>query len=254
MTWSYLVTNTGMVPLTNIVVTDDNGTPANTADDFVVGTIPGPLAPGASATLTHHWGGDPRAVQQHCHGPVGGHDGDDDVHGLGHRAGLLQRRDAGHPIVKLTNGTDNDSPTGPFVPVGSTVTWTYNVTNTGNVTLTDVTVTDDNGTPGNTADDFHPTSPSAIDPQPLDPPSLDLPGQRDRDGRPVRQRRHCRRHQRVAVRPSPTPTPTTTSARRHLDIVKLTNGTDNDSPTGPFVPVGSTVTWTYTSPTPATSR
>ena len=53
VTWTYKVTNTGLVPLTNIVVTDDNGTPGNTADDFVVGTIPGPLAPGASATLTH---------------------------------------------------------------------------------------------------------------------------------------------------------------------------------------------------------
>src|SRR4029079_2010997 len=38
-------------------------------------------------------------------------------------------------IVKLTNGTDNDSPTGPHVPVGSTVTWTYQVTNPGNVPL-----------------------------------------------------------------------------------------------------------------------
>src|SRR6185295_15158593 len=46
-------------------------------------------------------------------------------------------------IVKLTNGTDNDTPTGPVVLVGSTVTWTYNVTNTGNVTLTNVAVTDD---------------------------------------------------------------------------------------------------------------
>ncbi|MGE3344581.1 MAG: SdrD B-like domain-containing protein, partial [Vicinamibacterales bacterium] len=46
-------------------------------------------------------------------------------------------------LVKLTNGTDNDTPTGPQVMVGSTVTWTYRVTNTGNVTLTNVTVTDD---------------------------------------------------------------------------------------------------------------
>jgi hypothetical protein len=46
-------------------------------------------------------------------------------------------------LVKLTNGTDNNVPTGPIVAVGSTVTWTYNVTNTGNVPLTNVTVTDD---------------------------------------------------------------------------------------------------------------
>src|SRR5207244_790236 len=46
-------------------------------------------------------------------------------------------------IAKLTNGTNNDTGTGPFVATGSTVTWTYNVTNTGNVALTNVTITDD---------------------------------------------------------------------------------------------------------------
>ena len=46
-------------------------------------------------------------------------------------------------IVKKTNGTDNDAAPGPTVAVGSTVTWTYLVTNTGNVTLNPVTVTDD---------------------------------------------------------------------------------------------------------------
>jgi hypothetical protein len=63
-------------------------------------------------------------------------------------------------LVKLTNGTDNnDHPTGPLVPAGSTVTWTYEVTNPGSVTLTNVMVTDDNGTPGNLADDFQATCP-----------------------------------------------------------------------------------------------
>ena len=48
-------------------------------------------------------------------------------------------------IVKRTNGTDNSAPTGPLVSVGSTVNWTYIVTNIGGVTLTNVTVTDDHG-------------------------------------------------------------------------------------------------------------
>src|SRR5206468_883652 len=41
-------------------------------------------------------------------------------------------------IDKTTNGSD-----GPFIPVGAPITWNYHVHNTGNVTLTNVTVTDD---------------------------------------------------------------------------------------------------------------
>jgi Putative Ig domain len=51
VTFTYTVTNTGNTTVTNIVVTDDNGTPGYTADDVTVGTIAS-LAPGASATLT----------------------------------------------------------------------------------------------------------------------------------------------------------------------------------------------------------
>src|SRR5207244_2039773 len=57
-------------------------------------------------------------------------------------------------------GTDDlGHATGPGdginVLAGSAVTWTYKVTNNGNVDLVP-TVTDDKGTPGNTADDFSP--------------------------------------------------------------------------------------------------
>ncbi|MGH2544967.1 MAG: DUF7507 domain-containing protein, partial [Ardenticatenaceae bacterium] len=48
-------------------------------------------------------------------------------------------------IEKATNGEDADSPTGPIIPVGDPVNWTYVVTNTGNVPLTNVVVTDDQG-------------------------------------------------------------------------------------------------------------
>ena len=46
-------------------------------------------------------------------------------------------------ITKYTNGFDADLPPGPTVTVGSVVTWTYRITNTGDVTLTTVTLTDD---------------------------------------------------------------------------------------------------------------
>jgi PKD repeat protein len=48
-------------------------------------------------------------------------------------------------IAALTNGEEADTPPGPTVPVGSTVAWTYVVTNAGNVPLAAVTVTDDRG-------------------------------------------------------------------------------------------------------------
>lgn len=46
-------------------------------------------------------------------------------------------------IEKHTNGEDADLPTGPSIKVGDPITWTFVVTNTGEVDLTDVTVTDD---------------------------------------------------------------------------------------------------------------
>src|SRR5205814_6158865 len=44
--------------------------------------------------------------------------------------------------VKYVNGNDADLPTGPHVATGSTVTFTYVVTNPGNVPLTNVAVND----------------------------------------------------------------------------------------------------------------
>jgi hypothetical protein len=52
VTWTYTVTNNGTNTLTNIVVTDDNGTPNDPTDDFVVGTIAS-LPAGQQATLTY---------------------------------------------------------------------------------------------------------------------------------------------------------------------------------------------------------
>ncbi len=45
-------------------------------------------------------------------------------------------------IKKSTNGQDADTATGPLVHVGDPITWTYVVGNTGQVTATNVTVTD----------------------------------------------------------------------------------------------------------------
>jgi hypothetical protein len=60
-------------------------------------------------------------------------------------------------LLKLTNGSNNDAGPGLSVPAGSTVTFTYIVTNPGQNPLSSVTVLDDNGTPGSSGDDFFAT-------------------------------------------------------------------------------------------------
>ncbi|MFK8014057.1 MAG: SdrD B-like domain-containing protein, partial [Gammaproteobacteria bacterium] len=48
-------------------------------------------------------------------------------------------------IEKATNGEDADTPTGPSIIAGDTVNWTYVVTNTGELTVNNVSVSDDQG-------------------------------------------------------------------------------------------------------------
>jgi len=49
----------------------------------------------------------------------------------------------GIALKKFTNGEDADDPTGPQIQVGNPVTWTYYITNTGSVTIDNLTLADD---------------------------------------------------------------------------------------------------------------
>lgn len=51
----------------------------------------------------------------------------------------------GIQIVKLTQGQDANSPPGPSVPIGGAVLWEYEVTNIGDVSLSEISVADDQG-------------------------------------------------------------------------------------------------------------
>jgi hypothetical protein len=67
----------------------------------------------------------------------------------------------GIEIKKFTNGVDADTAdTAAEVDAGATVTWTYEVKNTGttNFTSSQIVITDDDGTPSVTTDDFSTTS------------------------------------------------------------------------------------------------
>ena len=167
-TLTYVVANTGNVPLAGVVATDDNGTPGDTSDDFNPTFTGGDTDGDALLDLTEMWtytasttvvAGQYTNVSDVVGNPV--EEDGTDIPGLPDQTDTDPSNHfgavAGIDIEKATNGEDADSPTGPVLAVGSTATFTYVVTNTGNVPLAGVVATDDNGTPGNTADDFNPT-------------------------------------------------------------------------------------------------
>lgn len=132
--WTYVVANTGAVDLSQVSVTDDRG---------VVVTCPKTaLAPGESMTCTATG---TATVGQYAN--VGTSTGrtpcavtvadTDPAHYFGVLAAIT--------LEKLTNGEDADLPPGPTILVGATVQWTYVVTNTGDVRLAGVSVTDNRG-------------------------------------------------------------------------------------------------------------
>jgi uncharacterized repeat protein (TIGR01451 family) len=139
LNFTYVVTNTGNVTLNPIGLTDipSPGTITCQATS---------LAPGANttctATTTAAAGQQTNTATATGQGvdntgtPVGppAQSNQDTANYFGASAALT--------LVKDVNGLHAPNAPGPFVPTGSTVTFAYLVTNTGNVTLAPVTVTD----------------------------------------------------------------------------------------------------------------
>ncbi|MGB9356948.1 MAG: SdrD B-like domain-containing protein, partial [Acidimicrobiia bacterium] len=141
ITYAFTVTNTGNVTLTNVTVADTVG------GVTITGTAIPSLAPNASNstaytgtytltqadidagtfTNTAEACGLDSAEAEVC-------DEDEYEQPLTQTTGLV--------IEKLTNGEDADTATGPLVRAGDLVTWSYEVSNTGNVSLFEVTVSD----------------------------------------------------------------------------------------------------------------
>ncbi|MBT8137041.1 MAG: hypothetical protein KJO54_08530 [Gammaproteobacteria bacterium] len=221
--WTYIVTNTGNIDLFNIVVSDDQG--------VTVSCPAATLAPGASFTCSamgiaeegQYMNTGSVIGEADFGGPV---DDSDPSHYFGARPAI--------DIEKATNNEDADLPTGPIVMPGSTVNWTYVVTNTGNVNLINIMVTDNQGVTVSCPE----TELAPGDSITCTASGIAIEGQYDNVG--------------TVVGTPPVGPPVNDSDPSHyfgavpvIDLEKLTNGENADDPTGPVVAVGSTVTWTY---------
>jgi uncharacterized repeat protein (TIGR01451 family) len=134
VTWTYVATNTGNSPLTGVTVTDDRG---------VTVTCPQTtLAAGAEMRCTAT--GTATVGPYENTGTVAGDDptgatvsDDDPSHYFGSVSAIR--------VKKYTNGADADAAPGPRIAPGAAVTWTYRVTNPGNVSIRTVKLVDDKG-------------------------------------------------------------------------------------------------------------
>ena len=134
VTWTYRITNTGTVPLVNVTLTDDK-----------LGAITCPtstLAPNEATTCSAS--GVAQAGQYVNNATVSAQNqftpdqtvtASNPSHYFGDAPGLA--------LSKFTNGQHAATPPGPEVPAGFPVTWTYRITNTGNVPLFNLVLTDD---------------------------------------------------------------------------------------------------------------
>ncbi len=219
--WEYEVSNTGNVPLFNLMVTDDQG-----VDVICPGTA---LAVGDSMTCTATGtaeAGQYENLGEACADSSAGEVCDSDP---SHYFGA----DPGIDIEKATNGEDADNPPGPSVAPGSTVTWTYLVTNTGNVALTNVQVSDDQGvTVACPRDELDVNESMTCMGQ-----GTAVAGQYANIGTACGDS--------VVGQTCDDDPSHYNGALPAIDIEKATNGRDADNPRGPILLLGSDVTWTY---------
>ena len=128
--WTYFVKNVGNVTVSGISVTDDQGE--------IVTCPKAVLAIDEEMTCTAS--GVAKAGWYRNLGTVNGTFEQTNV--SAQDSGTYFGSNPVLTINKTTNGSDN-----PTIPVGSPVVWTYQVTNTGNVPIDTVTVTDNQGVP-----------------------------------------------------------------------------------------------------------
>jgi len=132
--WTYTITNNNNESISFTIVDDPPVTiscPTNTlqSGESTICTASGTAVEGQySNTAT---------VTVMPSGATPNFDVEDTSHYFGVKAGI--------EIQKSTNGFDADVAPGPYIEVGGAVSWTYSLTNTGNVYLSDIIVIDDQG-------------------------------------------------------------------------------------------------------------
>lgn len=230
VTWTYVVSNTGNVDLTAVTVTDDNGTPSDPSDDYscpigylAAGEADGTTCSQTGAAAAGQYENVALAAGDYAGSPVTGGD-------LSHYYGASTSVELG----KQTNGIDADSPPGPAVPVGDAVEWTYTVTNTSNVSLTNLSVIDDQQGAVCTIQQLDPGEVTACAAN-----GFAVAGQYANIGT-------------VAGTPGNGLPDVTADDPSHyfgtatsIRLQKQTNGHDADDPPGPTIPAGDPVEWTY---------
>ena len=148
--YTYTVTNTGNQTLENLSVTDDNFTPSDTGDDFSITLDTTTLAPGETATGTYTYTVTQADIDSGADlVNVATADTDQtDPKTEDETVDVIQ-----DPSLSILKEAD----TGLVNAAGQVITYTYTVINTGNQSLTNVTLSDDNFTNSDTTDDFNPT-------------------------------------------------------------------------------------------------
>jgi hypothetical protein len=226
VTWTYHVTNTGNVPIADVTVTDDQDVQVTCpATVLLAGQAMSCRAVGIAEVGEYSNLGSVVGIP-----PVGSPvSASDSSHYLGIAAAPAI------VLAKHTNGEDADDPPGPYVSVGQAITWTYTVTNTGNVTLEEVTVSDDQGVVVSCPDTRLAPGASMV----CQTTGTATLGQYTNLGT-------------VTASPLGGLDPVSAEDRSHyfggepsIDLDAFTNGVDADEPPGPPVDVGEPVEWTY---------
>ena len=132
--WEYVITNTGVDPLSGIVVTDDPE-----GNIVLPQTI---LDPQESMTVQVPSTATVYGQYSNIADVVGYFDGIPVVDEDPSHYYVFEPKPA-IDIEKHTNGYDADNPKGPRLYMNDTITWEYIVTNIGDVTLNKITVIDD---------------------------------------------------------------------------------------------------------------